>query len=126
MITTLVVIAVSAPMTLAGFAVLSIFYYRFAILFSKAARELRRLDSVSKSPLYSIYDEAISGAAVIRAFGSEARFMKEFLARCQTNTSFYWYLWSTNRWLSIRFAFLSSIVIGLSHFFFSNSSVMTI
>lgn len=43
-----------APMFLLGFAVLSVFYWHHAVLFSKSARELRRLDSVSKSPLYSI------------------------------------------------------------------------
>ncbi|KAL8277515.1 hypothetical protein RQP46_010070 [Phenoliferia psychrophenolica] len=112
--TTLVVVASVAPSFLIGFAILSIAYFHHAKLFSKTARELRRLDSVSKSPLYSIYGEAIAGVAVIRAFGSSSRFMTLMLDRCSTNVTFYWYLWSVNRWLSIRFALLSAVVVALT------------
>lgn len=52
--TTLAVIATVSPFFLVFFAFLSIAYFHYARLFSKTARELRRLDSVSKSPLYSI------------------------------------------------------------------------
>jgi hypothetical protein len=34
--------------------------------YSHTARELRRLQSVSKSPLYSLYGDTINGIAVIR------------------------------------------------------------
>lgn len=64
-----------------------------ARLFSHSAREFRRLDSVSKSPLFSIYGEAIQGVAVIRAFGSSARFMALMLERASTNVTFFYYLW---------------------------------
>lgn len=92
-ITTLTVVASSAPTFLIGFAVLFVAYYHHAKLFSHSAREFRRLDSVSKSPLFSVYSEAIAGVAVIRAFGSSARFMALMLERATTNVTFYWYLW---------------------------------
>jgi len=53
-LTTLIVIASVTPWFLLGFAFLSVIYFYNARLFAKSARELRRLDSVSKSPLYSI------------------------------------------------------------------------
>lgn len=37
------------------------------------AREMRRLDSITKSPVFSLYGEAIAGVTVIRAFGAPAR-----------------------------------------------------
>ncbi|BGP24141.1 ATP-binding cassette transporter [Rhodotorula toruloides] len=113
-VTTLSVVASSAPTFLLGFALLSVLYYRDARLFQTSAREFRRLDSVSKSPLFSIYGEAIAGVAVIRAFGSSARFMAMMLDRATTNVTFYWYLWGTNRWLSMRFSLLSSMVVALT------------
>ncbi|KAM0789106.1 hypothetical protein ACM66B_003161 [Microbotryomycetes sp. NB124-2] len=112
--TTLGVVASVAPVFLFGFAVILVVYLRYARLFAKTARELRRLDSVSKSPLYSIYGEAIAGVAVIRAFGASKKFMTLMLERCSTNVTFYWYLWSVNRWLSLRFALLSAIVVALT------------
>ena len=111
-LTTLAVITSVAPFGLLFFAFLLIFYSRFALKFSHSAREFRRLDSISKSPLYSIYEEAISGVAVIRAFGAKERFMQLFLQRCETNVTFFWYLWGVNRWLSVRFALLSAIVVA--------------
>lgn len=90
MITTLAVITSIRPVFLVGFGLLSIVYYKNALVYSKSARELRRLDSVSKSPLYSIYEEAITGIAVIRAFGASSRFMRLFRSRCENNITFYW------------------------------------
>jgi ABC-type multidrug transport system fused ATPase/permease subunit len=40
--------------------------------------------------------------------------MTLMLERCSTNVTFYWYLWSVNRWLSIRFALLSAVVAALT------------
>ncbi|KAK4047906.1 hypothetical protein OIV83_005089 [Microbotryomycetes sp. JL201] len=113
-LTTLGVVVSVAPFFLIGFAVILVVYLRYARLFAKTARELRRLDSVSKSPLYSIYGEAIAGVAVIRAFGASKKFMTLMLERCSTNVTFYWYLWSVNRWLSLRFALLSATVVALT------------
>lgn len=121
-ISTLAVITSVQPYFLLGFLCLSVIYFRNALVYSKSARELRRLDSVSKSPLYSIYEEAISGIAVIRAFGASDRFMKLFLERVNTNITFYWYLWSVNRWLSIRFALLSAVVVGLTGYVLVSSN----
>ena len=99
-LTTLAVISSTSPAFLIMFAVIAVGYFHYARLFSHSAREFRRLDSVSKSPLFSIYGEAIQGVAVIRAFGSSARFMALMLERATTNVSFYAYLWGTNVRLS--------------------------
>ncbi|GAA5895239.1 hypothetical protein JCM6882_006625 [Rhodosporidiobolus microsporus] len=113
-LTTLLVIASTAPTFLVGFAVLSLAYYQYARLFAYSAREFRRLDSVSKSPLFSIYGEVIAGVAVVRAFGASSRFMALMLERTTRNVTFYYYLWGTNRWLSMRFSLLSAIVVALT------------
>ncbi|GAA6039699.1 hypothetical protein JCM8097_001359 [Rhodosporidiobolus ruineniae] len=113
-ITTLVVISISSPTFLIGFAILSIAYYQQARLFSYSAREFRRLDSVTKSPLFSIYSEAIAGVAVIRSFGASARFMALMLERTTRNVNYYYLLWCTNRWLSMRYSLLSAVVVGLT------------
>ncbi|GAA5904673.1 uncharacterized protein JCM6883_003864 [Sporobolomyces salmoneus] len=113
-LTTLVVVSSAAPAFLAGFLILSLAYYRDARLFSTSAREFRRLDSISKSPLFSIYGEAISGVAVIRSFGASARFLSLMLDKASSNVTYYWYLWGTNRWLSVRFSLLSALVVALT------------
>jgi len=42
---------------------------------------MRRLDTVSRSPLYSIYGETIAGETVIRAFDASSKFLRDML-RC--------------------------------------------
>ncbi|KAH8926904.1 P-loop containing nucleoside triphosphate hydrolase protein [Atractiella rhizophila] len=105
-----------APAFLMAFLLIGTAYYHFGMLYTTVAREMRRLDSVSKSPVYSIYGEAISGAAVIRGFGASSRFMSLMLSRVTTNVTFFYFLWSTNRWLSVRFALLSSSFVATTAF----------
>ncbi|GAA5944109.1 uncharacterized protein JCM15063_005316 [Sporobolomyces koalae] len=113
-LTTLAVVTAAAPAFLIGFVLLSVLYYRDARLFSTSAREFRRLDSISKSPLFSIYGEAISGVAVIRSFGASSRFLSLMLEKASNNITYYSYLWGTNRWLSVRFTLLSAVVVALT------------
>ena len=44
------------------------------------------LDSVTRSPLYSIYGETIAGVPVIRAFGASSKFLRDML-RCVDTVS---------------------------------------
>lgn len=36
-------------------------------------------DSVSRSPLYSLYSETISGVATLRSFGASSKFLRDML-----------------------------------------------
>ena len=42
--------------------------------YSRTSRELKRIESTTKSPLYSHFGESISGASCVRAARAEARF----------------------------------------------------
>src|ERR1700753_412351 len=75
---------------------------------------MRRLDSGTRSPLYTIYGESISGAGVLRAFGAGSKFLREMQQHVDTNTNPYYWMWGVNRWLSARFNLLSSAVVGVT------------
>ncbi|EJU00344.1 multidrug resistance-associated ABC transporter [Dacryopinax primogenitus] len=101
-----------------GFMVAACFlgflYYQVAKLYGQTARDMRRLDSVTKSPLYTIYGDAISGVGVLRAFGASTKILREMLQLVDTNTNPYYWMWSVNRWLSARFNLLSAAVVGVT------------
>ncbi|CAL5444219.1 unnamed protein product [Camellia sinensis] len=47
------------------------FWYIYSKLQKSTSRELRRLDSVSRSPIYASFTETLDGSSTIRAFKSE-------------------------------------------------------
>ncbi|XP_038982338.1 ABC transporter C family member 13-like isoform X1 [Phoenix dactylifera] len=81
------------------------FYYR------STSRELRRLDSVSRSPIYSCFTETLDGSSTIRAFRKEefflARFMEHITLYQQTSYSER----TASLWLSLRLQLLAAFVI---------------
>ncbi|KII87771.1 hypothetical protein PLICRDRAFT_92667 [Plicaturopsis crispa FD-325 SS-3] len=76
--------------------------------------DLRRLDSVTRSPLYSIYGETISGVTILRSFGASSKFLRDMLRCADTNANPYYWMWGVNRWLSSRFNLLSAAVVGVT------------
>ncbi|EMD35635.1 hypothetical protein CERSUDRAFT_85574 [Gelatoporia subvermispora B] len=99
------------PLLLAAI-ILGTLYYQGGKLCRQASRDMRRLDSVSRSPLYSIYGETIAGVTVIRAFGASSKLLRDMLRCVDTNSSSYYWKWGLNRWLSTRFNLLSCAVVG--------------
>lgn len=74
-----------------------------AKVYGQTARDMRRLgksftslsnlyliqqskDSVTRSPLYSIYGETIAGVAILRAFGASSKFLRDMI-RCVDTVS---------------------------------------
>ncbi|THH26392.1 hypothetical protein EUX98_g7797 [Antrodiella citrinella] len=115
--TTLVTVSIvgGLPFVLA-IILLGTIYYNVGKVYGQTSRDMRRLDSVTRSPLYSIYGETIAGVTVLRAFGASSKFLRDMLRCVDTNANPYYWMWSINRWLSSRFNLLSSAVIGVTAF----------
>ncbi|MGH0139362.1 UNVERIFIED_CONTAM: hypothetical protein FKN15_009702 [Acipenser sinensis] len=73
---TLFVICLATPFFTAVIIPLAIFYYFVQRFYVATSRQLRRLDSVSRSPIYSHFGETVSGLSVIRAYGHQERFLQ--------------------------------------------------
>ena len=52
----------------------AIFYFVQKVYVS-CSRQLKRLESISRSPIYSHFGESLSGASTIRAFGMQNHFI---------------------------------------------------
>ncbi|PPR96188.1 hypothetical protein GOBAR_AA24486 [Gossypium barbadense] len=57
-----------------GGRILNVFFLLLLFPFWSTSRELRRLDSVSRSPIYASFTETLDGSSTIRAFNSEVDF----------------------------------------------------
>ncbi|KAL7329109.1 hypothetical protein PS15p_207267 [Mucor circinelloides] len=78
--------------------------------FVSASRELKRMDSVSRSPLFSNFTETIIGVATIRAFGTTRQFLQDMLTQIDNNTRPFYYEWLVSRWVSVRYAFSGALI----------------
>ncbi|KAF8178262.1 multidrug resistance-associated ABC transporter [Pholiota molesta] len=114
-ITTFVTLSiVGGPLFIISVIVLGTIYWNVAKIYGQASRDMRRLDSVTRSPIYSLYAETISGVSTIRAFGASSQFLRDMLRAVDTNTNPFYWMWGVNRWLNIRFNMLSTILVGLT------------
>ncbi|XP_071131058.1 multidrug resistance-associated protein 1-like [Mytilus edulis] len=74
-------------------------------------RQLQRLSSASRSPIYSHIGETISGCSTIRAYQQESRFIQELIDRCDDYSNCTNLIWSTGKWTHIRNDILGAIVV---------------
>jgi ABC-type multidrug transport system fused ATPase/permease subunit len=78
---------------------------------------LKRINSVTRSPIFSQFSETLVGVTTIRAYGQEKPFMSEMLNRLDENMRSYYTLWTINRWLFVRVEMSGSLVSFLAGVF---------
>ena len=69
------------------------------------SRQLQRLESVSRSPVFSHFGETIQGASTIRALGHQERFILESQRRVDENQSCYYSSIVSSRYADVEFYF---------------------
>jgi ABC-type multidrug transport system fused ATPase/permease subunit len=121
-ITIVILISVITPgFLIAGFFV-SCIYFAVGMFYIHSSRDLKRIESVQRSPLYQAFGETLSGIVTIRAYGDESRFICENHHRVNTHNRPFIYLWATNRWLAVRADLAGSLVAFSAGVFVMRSS----
>ncbi|NWV02808.1 MRP2 protein, partial [Ptilonorhynchus violaceus] len=113
-VSTLLVITLATPFFALVIIPLGIFYYFVLRFYISTSRQLRRLDSVTRSPIYSHFGETVSGLSVIRAYGHQERFLKQNEITMDINQKSVYSWIISNRWLAIRLEFVGSLVVFFS------------
>jgi len=66
--------AIASAVVFAAVVVTLVSSYQIWRLYRVAAREQKRLESVTKSPLLAFFAETVAGASIVRAFGQQVRY----------------------------------------------------
>jgi ABC-type multidrug transport system fused ATPase/permease subunit len=72
-ISILVVIAIATPIFVAFIIPIGVIYYALQKFYISTFRQLKRLESIWRSPIYSHFGETLSGLQVIRASKEQNR-----------------------------------------------------
>ena len=108
---TVVLITYITPQFLSIAILVSILYYLIGLLYLTGSRELKRFESITKSPIYQHFSETLVGVTTVRAYGDETRFMQDNIQKIDENNKPFFYMWVANRWLSFRIDIIGSFVI---------------
>ena len=81
--------------------------------FARCLRDLKRIEGVSRSPVYSYLTSTIHGLKVIRSYHAEQMCSAEFLSHLNDNSRVNYLIVTVNRWAAIRFDWVTVSFIGL-------------
>ncbi|XP_072298433.1 multidrug resistance-associated protein 1 [Eucyclogobius newberryi] len=112
-----VVILAATPLVAIIIPFLGVLYFFVQRFYVASSRQLKRLESVSRSPIYTHFNETLLGASVIRAFGEQKRFIGESDLRVDHNQKAYFPSIIANRWLAIRLEFVGNCIVSCAALF---------
>ena len=105
------VISYTSPIFLAVFAPLTVLYWFAQKLYVATSRQLKRLESNTRSPVYSWFGETITGVSTIKAFQMQEQFIKDLETKVDINQTCSEPSIISNRWISIRLEMLGNVII---------------
>lgn len=113
-IATFAVIIVATPWFAAICVPLLAIYGYVQNYYIPCSRQLQRLDSVLRSPIFAHFSETLDGVPTIRAYRAQRRFKKMNTDKLDSQQRAYYLLVASNRWLAVRLEFVGTLVVMFS------------
>ncbi|KAG7388147.1 ATP-binding cassette sub- C member 8 [Phytophthora pseudosyringae] len=89
-------------------------YYISQRYFIKSSRELQRLDSISRSPVFALLSETLDGLPTIRAYRAETQFSTKNEELIDRNQRAYFLNFAVNCWLALRLEFAGTLIAAFA------------
>jgi ATP-binding cassette subfamily C (CFTR/MRP) protein 1 len=97
-LSSLVAIAIITPFALTALIPLGYFYRYVQKYYAAVSREVKRIDSMTRSPIYSLFGETLAGLSTIRAYQRQQKFIQVNYEKLDINLSSYYLITAANRW----------------------------
>uniref|UniRef100_A0A1D1Z5A5 ABC-type xenobiotic transporter n=2 Tax=Anthurium amnicola TaxID=1678845 RepID=A0A1D1Z5A5_9ARAE len=114
LLSTFILIGIVSTLSLWAIMPLLILFYAAYLYYQSTAREVKRLDSITRSPVYAQFGEALNGLSTIRAYKAYDRMAVINGRSMDNNVRFTLVNMSANRWLGIRLETLGGLMIWLT------------
>ncbi|KAJ7439790.1 hypothetical protein FB451DRAFT_1445526 [Mycena latifolia] len=113
----LMTVAYIFPPFLLPASIIGYFYRIIAIGYLRTGRDLRRMESNTRSPIFSEFGELLAGIVTVRAFSAEKRFMDNLHGKIDETSKIGYAFWMSNRWLSFNFDALGALTVFITALF---------
>lgn len=107
---TMIIIGYNMPIFILIIVGLSFVYSYYQKFYVITIRDLKRIVSITKSPIFALIQESLNGCETVRAYGQRKRFSFLNSKNIDNNQVSAYCMKSTNRWLSTRLQFIGSII----------------
>ncbi|OGM48413.1 hypothetical protein ABOM_003432 [Aspergillus bombycis] len=98
-----------SPLLLIFGIVLMGYCWRVSSVYLAGAREIKRLESISRSPIYEQIRSSLTGLTTIRAFGRFNHYTQSMNSNIDHHMQASWYLALFQRWLGFRMGLVGGI-----------------
>ncbi|KAM7151629.1 multidrug resistance-associated protein 1 isoform 3-T3 [Macrochelys suwanniensis] len=106
-----IIILLATPIAAIVIPPLGLVYFFVQRFYVATSRQLKRLESVSRSPVYSHFNETLLGVSVIRAFEEQKRFKQQSDLKVDENQKAYFPSIVANRWLAVRLECVGNCIV---------------
>lgn len=110
LISTLALMSYSVPLLLAPLGPIFGAYIFLLIVYIRSSRELKRMESISRSPVYSHVSESSTGLSTIRAYSKQTQFIDQLDDFVNNNNRAYYLQLMIQRWLGVRLEFFGALI----------------
>jgi len=110
----LVIVTAVTKVVIVAIVILGVVYFRIQKRYVATTREIKRLDALGLSPIFSHFNESLQGLQTIRAFRREPQFLDTNEQLVDQSNRAKWPLYAINRWLSVRLDIMSAFIVFIT------------
>jgi ABC-type multidrug transport system fused ATPase/permease subunit len=112
MVASVIGMAVAAPVVLLPFGVTAYLSVQVSRIYGIATRENARLSSVTRSPVFSLFNDSLRGHSTLRAFGREALITRAFDRANRVSLNVELRRWDLAFWIGTRLTVISCVLMA--------------
>ena len=120
-ISTICVVCIATPPFVVCLIPIGLFYLSQQRYFSKTYREIKRIDSVARSPVYALFSETLDELTTVRAYSASNFLKRRIITLLDDQQIAYFLIFSSQCWLAVRLELAGTIIHLLVWHLYSNS-----